>query len=64
MVYNCLKLFLFNDTANSQILQLFMQIQLNLREHNFPYIIGHLRTHPGLPEPFFEDNATADFYTR
>ena len=26
----------FLDTANSQILQLFMQIQLNLREHTIP----------------------------
>jgi hypothetical protein len=45
----CLKLFL--DTANSQILQLFMHIQLKLRESTVPLkdSLGHLRTHPGLP---------------
>ena len=35
MVCNCLKLFLL-DTSNSQILQLFMQIQLKLRESTVP----------------------------
>ena len=54
----------FLDTANSQILQLFMQIQLNLREHTVPYFVGHLRAHTGLPGPFSEGNATADLYTR
>ena len=29
------------DTANSQILQLFTQIQLNVRECILPYFIGH-----------------------
>ena len=31
------------DTGNSQILQLFMQLQLNLRECIVPYFIGHLK---------------------
>jgi hypothetical protein len=48
----------FLDTANSQFLQLFMQIQLTLREHTVPYFIGHLRAHPGLPRPLSEGNAT------
>ena len=39
----------FLDTANSRILQLFMQIQLNLRDNTIPYFIVHLRTHTGLP---------------
>jgi hypothetical protein len=45
------------DTANSQILQLFMQIQHNLRECMVPYFRRHLRTHSGLPGPL--GNATA-----
>lgn len=44
----------FLDTANSQILQLFMQIQLNLRECTVPYFTGHLRAHAGLPRPLSE----------
>jgi hypothetical protein len=32
-----MKLFLFLDTANAQILQLFMQIQFNLRKHTILY---------------------------
>jgi hypothetical protein len=38
----------FLDTANSQILQLFMQIQLSLRELTVPYFVGHLRAHTRL----------------
>ena len=49
----------FLDTANSQNLQLFMQIQLNLRERTVLYFIGHLKAHTGLP-----GNATAELYTR
>jgi hypothetical protein len=33
------------DTANSQIFQLFMQIQLNLRECTVPYFVGHLSSY-------------------
>jgi hypothetical protein len=51
MVYNCLKLFLLLDTTNSQIFQLFMQIQLNLREGTVPHFIGHLRAHMNCPDP-------------
>lgn len=54
----------FLDTATSQILQLFMQAQLNLRECTVPYFTGHLRAHTGLPGPLSEGNATADLYTR
>ena len=49
MVYNCLKLFPFLDIANSQNLQLFMQIQFHLRKCTVPYFIEHLRAHTGLP---------------
>ena len=52
------------DTANPQILQLFMQIQLNLRERTVPYFVVHLRSHNGLPGPLSEGKATADLYTR
>jgi hypothetical protein len=41
-----------------------MQIQLNLRECTVPYLVGHLRTHTGLPGPLSEGNATADLHTR
>ena len=51
------------NTAYSQILQLFMQIQLNLREHTVPYFIGHLRAHTGLPGLLSEGSAIRDFYT-
>ena len=51
-------------TANSQILQLFMQIQLNLRERTVPYFVGHLRAHTQLPGPLSEGSATEDLYTR
>ena len=54
----------FLDTANSQILQLFMQIQLNLRERTVPYFVGHLRAHTQLPGPLSEGSATEDLYTR
>ena len=54
----------FLDTANSQILQLFMQIQLNLRERTVPYFVGHLRAHTQLPGPLSEGNSTSDLYTR
>jgi hypothetical protein len=54
----------FVDTANSQILQLFMQIQFNIREYTTSYFIGHLRAHTGLPRPLSESNATADLYFR
>jgi hypothetical protein len=54
----------FLDTANSQILQLFMEIQLNLRERTVPNFVGHLKAHTGLPGPLSEGNATADLYTR
>jgi hypothetical protein len=66
MVYNYLKLFFFFffDTANPQILQLFMQIQLNLRELTVPYFVGHLKADTGLPGPLSDGNATADLYTR
>ena len=59
-----LEIVCFLDTANPQILQLFMQIQLNLRECTVPYFVGHLRTHTGLPGLLSEGNATADLYTR
>jgi hypothetical protein len=36
MSYSCLKFFSFLDISNSQILQLFMQIQLKLRESMVP----------------------------
>lgn len=45
-------------------MQLFLQIQLNLRECTVPYFVGHLRAHTGLPGPLSEGNATADLYTR
>ena len=54
----------FLDTANSQILQLFMQIQLNLRECTVPYLVGHLRTHTGLPGPLAEGNDIVDKASR
>jgi hypothetical protein len=54
----------FLGTTNSKNLQLFMQIQLNLRELTIPYFIGHLRAHTGLPGPLSEANATADFHTK
>jgi hypothetical protein len=54
----------FLDTTNSQILQLFMQIQLNLRERTVPYFVGHLKAHTGLPGTLSKGNVTADFYTR
>ena len=54
----------FLDTANSQILQLFMQIQLNLRERTVPYFVGHLRAHTQLPGPLSEGSAKEDLYTR
>ena len=47
MVCNCLTCCLFLDTANSQIWQLFMQIQLNLRDCTVSNIIGYLRVNPG-----------------
>lgn len=54
----------FLDADDSQILQLFMQIQLNLREHTVSYFTGCLRAHTGLPGPLSEGNATAGLYTR
>jgi hypothetical protein len=59
-----LETFPFLDTGNSQILQLFMQIQFNSRELTVLYFVGHLRAHTGLPGPQSEGNATADLYTR
>ena len=54
----------FLDIANSQILQLFMQIQLNLRERTVPYFVGHLRAHTQLPGPLSEGSAKEDLYNR
>jgi hypothetical protein len=48
------------NTANSQILQLFVQIHFNLRERTVPYFVGHLRAHTRLPRPLSEGNATED----
>jgi hypothetical protein len=64
MVYNCLKLFPFLDIANSQNLQLFMQIQFHLRKCTVPYFIEHLRAHTGLSRPLNEGYATAGLHTR
>ena len=61
-----LEIVTFLDTANSQILQLFMQIHLNLRESTVPLkdCPGHLRVHTGLPGQSPKGNAIADLYTR
>lgn len=59
MVCNCLK-DPFLGTSNSQILQLFIQIQLRLREYTVPTFIEYLRAHTGLSGPINEGNVTAD----
>lgn len=48
----------FLDT-NSQILQLFIQIQLSLRKHTAPYFLRYLRAHTGLLRHLSEGNAIA-----
>jgi hypothetical protein len=59
-----LETFRFLDTANFQNLQLFMQIQLNLREQTVPYFIEHLKAHTGFPGLLFEGSATPDLHTK
>ena len=41
----------FLVTASSQILELFMQMQLNLRACTVPYVIGHLKLIVVCPDP-------------
>ena len=52
----------FIDIANSQILQLFIQIQLNLRNMYCSLLYRTLKTHTGFLVPL--GNAIADLYTR
>jgi hypothetical protein len=39
------------NSQNTQILQLFQQIQSSMRNRKHPYYVGHIRAHTDLPGP-------------
>jgi hypothetical protein len=50
----------FLNSQNSQILQLFQQIQSSMRNRMHPHYVRYIRAHTSLPGPLSEGNSAVD----